>query len=222
MLFSGLLFKQRLFILLLPTALLVWQLQADADQESEESHPTALGEPAWTAVQVEDDNIEPPAPDNQPLFPASVLDNYAFLPVIANHALVSEVQRVVELVNAERSAAGCGPLEMSVPLTSAAQGHSQDMALNDFFSHTSSDGRSPWDRIRETGYRFSLAAENIAAGYMSADSAVAAWMNSDGHRANILNCRLEETGVGYFYLRNDTGQVTYRTYWTQVFAAPLD
>jgi uncharacterized protein YkwD len=92
--------------------------------------------------------------------------------------------------------------------------------LNDFFSHTSSDGRSPWDRIRATGYSYSSAAENIAAGYSTAASAVSGWMNSSGHRANILNCGLEETGVGYYFLTNDTGHVNHRHYWTQVFATP--
>ena len=95
------------------------------------------------------------------------------------------------------------------------------MAEDDFFGHKGNDLSSPWDRIDAAGYgNWYVLSENIAAGYQTADSAVAAWMNSSGHRANILNCRLEETGVGYFYLANDTGRVNYRSYWTQVFASP--
>ncbi len=199
-----------------------WHLQVDADSQSEEGHPTALGKPAHIVVPTNVGIPAPPVQGNRPQFPADSLDKYAYLHVVSNWHFGPEAQQVVDLVNVERVSAGCAPLVVNPQLVSAAQGHSEDMAFNDFFSHTSSDGRSPWDRIRETGYRFSSAAENIAAGYSSASSAVAAWMNSSGHRANILNCRLEETGVGYYYLQNDTGQVNYRTYWTQAFANPAD
>jgi uncharacterized repeat protein (TIGR01451 family) len=128
--------------------------------------------------------------------------------------------QVINLVNQERVNAGCAPLAFNQQLTAAAQGHSTDMALNDFFSHTGSNGSSPWERIDDTGYQWSYAAENIAAGYTTPQAAVNAWMNSDGHRANILNCILEDTGVGYYYLANDTGDTNYHHYWTQVFARP--
>jgi uncharacterized protein YkwD len=105
-------------------------------------------------------------------------------------------------------------------LQSAAEGHSQDMAINDFFSHVAPDGTTPWDRIRAQGYSYSMAGENIAAGYPSPESVVQAWMNSDGHRRNILNCGFSDIGVGYYYLKNDTGDYKYRHYWTQVFASP--
>jgi uncharacterized protein YkwD len=199
-----------------------WHLQVDADSQSDEGSPTALGEPAQTTGITNTVIPAPPVQEDRPLFPADTLDDYAYLPVVSNWIFGPEAQQVVDLVNAERASAGCDPLVVSPQLVSAAQGHSEDMAVNDFFSHTSSDGRSPWDRIRETGYSFSSAAENIAAGYSSANSAVAAWMNSSGHRANILNCRLKETGIGYYYLQNDTGKVNYRTYWTQAFANPAD
>jgi len=199
-----------------------WHLQVDADSQSEAGHPTILGEPVHIVVTTNGDTLAPPIQEARPLFPADTLDDYAYLPVVSNWIFGPEAQQVVDFVNAERASAGCDPLVVSPQLVSAAQGHGEDMAFNDFFSHTSSDGRSPWDRIRETGYSFSSAAENIAAGYSSANSAVAAWMNSSGHRANILNCRLKETGVGYYYLQNDTGQVNYRTYWTQTFANPVD
>lgn len=199
----------------------VQHFPVDADPQDEEAYPTALGEPAQIVVFDDSENVLPSVQDDRPHFPPDSLDSSAFLPVVSNWIFGPEAQQVVDLVNAERALAGCDPLVVSPQLASAAQSHSEDMAFNDFFSHTSFDGRSPWDRIRETGYLFSSAAENIAAGYSSANSAVAAWMNSSGHRANILNCRLAETGVGFYYLENDTGNVNYRTYWTQDFAAPI-
>ena len=69
-----------------------------------------------------------------------------------------------------------------------AQAHSQDMADRDFFSHTGSDGRSPFQRMRDAGYSYRRAAENIAAGSTSPAEVVDMWMGSPGHRANILDC----------------------------------
>jgi serralysin len=130
-------------------------------------------------------------------------------------------EAVIVLANEERAAYGCPPLAMEEHLMAAAQGHSVDMATNDFFSHTGSDGSSPWARIRAAGYGdYSYAAENIAAGYNSPSSVMRTWMNSPGHRANILNCNLRDIGVGYVFQEPDTGTVTYRHYWTQVFATP--
>lgn len=128
--------------------------------------------------------------------------------------------RVVQLVNQERARAGCAPLAIHSALMRAALEHSTDMALNDFLSHTGSDGSQPWDRMTRAGYNWSQAAENIAAGYSSPESVVQGWMGSPGHRNNILNCSLRDTGVGYYYLAQDTGTVNYHHYWTQVFGTP--
>ena len=145
---------------------------------------------------------------------------FTFLPLVMGVKEAgsrTEAWEVVELVNAERAHVGCAPLQVSSQLTAAAQSHTEDMAFNDYFSHTSLDGRSPWDRIRAEGYDFWSAAENIAAGYSTPASVVAGWMGSDGHRANILNCNLKDIGVGYYYLDNDTGDLIYHYYWTQDF-----
>jgi uncharacterized protein YkwD len=129
-------------------------------------------------------------------------------------------RRVIELTNEHRRDVGCPDLTQSDQLTTAARNHSADMALNDFFSHVGSNGSTFTERIEATGYQWSNAAENIAAGYSSPEAVVEGWMNSQGHRDNILNCALREIGVGYYYLANDTGEVNYRHYWTQVFATP--
>ncbi len=149
-------------------------------------------------------------------------NRFTFLPLvlgIEGTEPTTEADEVVVLVNAERARVGCAPLQVSSQLRAAAQKHTEDMAINDYFSHTSLDGHSPWDRIRAEGYNFWSAAENIAAGYTSPASVMDAWMNSDGHRANILNCGLEDIGVGYYYLANDTGNLNYRHYWTQDFGS---
>ncbi|WP_223885134.1 CAP domain-containing protein [Nocardia colli] len=122
----------------------------------------------------------------------------------------SPADTVVSLTNAERAKAGCSPLKAESHLTQAAQGHSEDMAAGGFMDHNSSKG-DPGDRISAAGYRAQTWAENIAAGQRSAEEVVKAWMNSSGHRANILNCGLKDIGVGYAKGGNGT------PYWTQDF-----
>lgn len=129
--------------------------------------------------------------------------------------LASEVTQVIDLLNKERAAAGCPALIPNAVLTQVAQAHSQDMAENDFFDHAGSDGRSSFQRMRDAGYDYARAAENLAAGVDTPAEAVAVWMRSPGHRANILNCQLRETGVGYVVDANDP--LDYGAYWTEVF-----
>ena len=129
-------------------------------------------------------------------------------PTVSAAASAAEV--VVYLVNAERAAAtpSCGPLTIDDRLTIAAQGHSDDMAANDYFSHTSLDGATFTDRAEAAGFTGSAGGENIAAGQRSPQDVMAAWMQSDDHRANILNCNYTVIGVGL----NEDGW-----YWTQMF-----
>lgn len=122
-------------------------------------------------------------------------------------AMAAEVTR---LVNVERAKVGCTALRVDSRLAAAARLHSIDMATKNYFSHTSLDGRSPWDRIQAQGYTAG-SAENIAAGQPSAASVVSAWMNSAGHRANILSCSNKAVGVGIGH------GGSYRIYWTQDF-----
>ncbi|MDX2216109.1 MAG: CAP domain-containing protein [Oculatellaceae cyanobacterium bins.114] len=127
------------------------------------------------------------------------------------------VEQVVNLTNAFRQQFGLQPLTLNAKLTTAAQTHSQNMAIHDFFAHTGVDGSQPWDRMVAAGYRWAQAAENIAAGQQTPEAVVNAWINSPGHRANMLNANLREIGVGYYELLNDTGSVNYGRYWTQDF-----
>ena len=128
----------------------------------------------------------------------------------------SEAREVLRLTNVERASAGCSALAWDSRLAAAAAGHSTDMASHDYFSHTSRDGRSFSARITAAGYGWSRVAENIAAGQPTPKAVVAAWMDSDGHRANILNCALTELGVGVAR-SGASGNVPY---WTQDFGTP--
>ncbi len=133
---------------------------------------------------------------------------------VAEQTSANPASQVVALTNAERAKAGCAPLTVDSRLTAAAQAHSDDMATHNYFSHTSQDGRTPFQRMAAAGYQFSIAAENIAAGQRTPTDVMTGWMNSTGHRENILNCSLKQIGVGY-----GTGG-NYGVYWTQDFGTP--
>jgi uncharacterized protein YkwD len=131
------------------------------------------------------------------------------------------IQEVLDLTNAERAKEGLSALKLNSNLNLAAQNHSEDMAQQDYFSHTGVNGSSSGDRATSAGYQFSYLGENIAAGYTTPEEVVQGWMNSSGHRANILNANYQEMGLGYYYLENDTGNVNYNYYWTQEFGTTI-
>jgi uncharacterized protein YkwD len=104
-------------------------------------------------------------------------------------------QRVLALTNTQRGKHGCAPLRGNSRLANAARAHSTDMAVHKYFDHNSQDGTSPWTRIKRAGYT-QPGAENIAMGQPTPAAVMQSWMNSPGHRANILNCKLKALGVG--------------------------
>ncbi|GLS26297.1 CAP domain-containing protein [Marinibactrum halimedae] len=108
------------------------------------------------------------------------------------------------------------PLTFSCQLGEAAERHSTDMANNNHFSHTGTDGSSFTDRIGDTGYRYRTGGENIAAGQRSVDSVMNSWLNSSGHCRNIMNPSFTEYGGSL--VRSSSS--TYSQYWTSVFATP--
>lgn len=129
------------------------------------------------------------------------------------------VQRVLDLTNQFRAQNGVAPLQLNQELNAAALNHSTDMALQDYFSHTGKDGSSAGDRMKQVGYTSYAWGENIAAGYTTPEQVVQGWINSPGHRANMLNSSFTELGIGYYHLENDTGSVNYKNYWTQDFGS---
>lgn len=99
-------------------------------------------------------------------------------------------------VNSIRSQGARAALNQRSPLSQAAQAHACDMARNDFFSHTGSDGSNVQARVTRAGYRACVVAENIAWGYSDAQRVLSGWMNSAGHRRNMLHDRVRDVGIG--------------------------
>ena len=107
-------------------------------------------------------------------------------------------------------------LSWSAKLASAARLHSADMAVQNYFDHTSLDGTTFSQRITRAGYAWSAAGENIAAGYRTPEAVVAGWMSSFGHCENLMAAQFTELGVGYAYQSSGA----YHHYWTQDFGTP--
>lgn len=121
-------------------------------------------------------------------------------------------QRVIELVNKERTARGLRPVSERFGLTVVAEAHSSDMIRRGYFSHTGPDGSTPFSRMAKSGLSFFTGGENIAMGQPTPEAVVQTWMDSPGHRANILNPGYGSIGVGAVQ-NSRTGQI----YWTQLF-----
>lgn len=115
-------------------------------------------------------------------------------------------EQVVALVNKERAKAGLKPLAVDAALTKAAQAKAKDMSDNNYFSHTSPTYGSPFDMMKQFGISYKTAGENIAKGQRTPQEVMDGWMNSPGHRANILNASYTHIGVGYV-----------NGYWVQEF-----
>ena len=125
-----------------------------------------------------------------------------------DQAVLDYEKEVVRLVNKERTARGLSALTMDWELSRVARYKSQDMHDQNYFSHTSPTYGSPFDMMSAFGISYRSAGENIAKGQKTPQAVVNAWMNSSGHRANILNASFTKIGVGY---------VADGNYWTQMF-----
>jgi uncharacterized YkwD family protein len=130
------------------------------------------------------------------------------------NSLASYEQQVFELVNKERSSRGLATLKYSTDVAYVARLKSQDMINKKYFSHTSPTYGSPFEMMEKFGLRFSAAGENIAYGQRTAAEVMNAWMNSAGHKANILSTAYTTIGVGVAKAANGT------LYWTQEFINP--
>ena len=124
------------------------------------------------------------------------------------NTVVAYENKVLELVNVERRKAGLKPLAMDESIRKVARLKSQDMQAKKYFSHTSPTYGSPFDMMKKHGITYKTAGENIAMGQKTPEAVVKAWMNSPGHRANILKASFTHIGVGYVATGN---------YWTQMF-----
>ncbi|AJT61820.1 CAP domain-containing protein [Streptomyces chattanoogensis] len=120
-------------------------------------------------------------------------------------------KKIVDLVNAQRAQHGCGPLTVDRRLQKAAQAHSNDMAARNYYEHNTPEGIDPGTRMTRAGFQWSSWAENIFKSPKDPDTALKGWMESPGHRDNILNCSYKSTGVGVNLSANGP-------WWTQDFA----
>jgi uncharacterized protein YkwD len=170
--------------------------------------PTASRSPKAPAAPEHKASTTVKAPASRTPAPPPATEHVVKAPVSSTPA-GSAAAQILGLVNQERAKAGCSPLKDDPSLDSLAQNFSDEMAARGFFDHTDPDGKTPWDRADAAGVK-SLGGENIARGQADPQAVMDAWMNSEGHRANILNCDYTRLGVGVHY---GTGG----PWWTQDF-----
>jgi uncharacterized protein YkwD len=174
----------------------------------------AVAEPPPTGVAVlgSSPSVSTPPSPSPSVSPSRSVPRKPSHPPSPTRKVTTPEDQVAVLVNQERAKAGCGALRTDERLRTAARGHSTDMAQNGYFSHTGRNGSSFVDRIAAAGYpRSAAGGENIAMGYRTPAEVMDGWMNSEGHRENILNCGFKAIGVG---VARDSGGAPY---WTQDF-----
>ncbi|WP_030300388.1 CAP domain-containing protein [Streptomyces katrae] len=184
---------------------------ADAPVETAPAVPVEQTEQTQTeqAPQTTEPSTAPAAP--KPAQPAPARPTAPVTPqkpTTPTAAPSGPAAEVVALVNKERAKAGCSALTVNAKLTDAALKHSQDMAAHANMSHTGSDGSDPGQRITRAGYSWTTYGENVAYGYTTPEQVMTGWMNSPGHRENILNCAFKEIGVAL---------AQPNSFWTQDF-----
>lgn len=157
-------------------------------------------------------NAQPPA-TNAPSKEAPKVESPATEPKIPQSSLADQTisayeAKVIDLINKIRVNQGLSPLTANADLCRVARYKAQDMVDKHYFSHTSPTYGSPFDMMKTFGISYRTAGENIAYGYSTPESVVEGWMNSEGHRKNILNPSFTQIGVGY---------VSNGHYWSQMF-----
>jgi uncharacterized protein YkwD len=190
---------------------------APATPSAGTSAPVVPSVPAAEAPEPTSQSAETPAAEEEP---AAAVE----LPAVEAETEPAPVARaaaapadptaeaaVLALVNEARADAGCGALTADPALAAVARAHSADMRDRDYFSHTSPEGLSPFDRAEQAGVGYSQA-ENIAFGQSDAAAVMEAWLESPGHRENILDCDLTRLGVG-------VAEGPGGPWWTQLFGA---
>ena len=132
----------------------------------------------------------------------------------AANSLGAYENQVVTLVNQERAKAGLAPLKINTKLAGVAERKAEDLRDKNYFAHNSPTYGSPFDMMKQFGITYTSAGENIAKGQKTPAEVMNGWMNSPGHKANIMNANYTEIGVGYVTDSNGT------TYWVQHFIRP--
>jgi uncharacterized YkwD family protein len=155
--------------------------------------------------------INPQVKQINSVYPGQILDIPASAAAsapttTANSSVGAYAAQVAQIVNQERQKAGLAPLTLDAELSSVAMAKAKDMIQKNYFSHTSPTYGSPFDMMRSFGISYTAAGENIAKGQTSPQAVMNDWMNSDGHRANILSSNYDSIGVAY-----------YQGAWVQLF-----
>ncbi|MDQ0245450.1 putative YkwD family protein [Bacillus fengqiuensis] len=163
------------------------------------AQPAAVKQPTQTTTQQAKPAAQQPATNTEK-------------PAATTASNVSEFEKqVASLVNQERQKAGLQPLQLDTKLSDVAREKSKDMMNKGYFDHQSPTYGSPFDMMKQFGITYKSAGENIAKGQQTPQEVMNAWMNSEGHRANILNGSFTHIGVGFVKDAQGT------TYWTQMF-----
>lgn len=210
--------KNRIMYILTVTALVLGAFSAKTYIDQQTSILTAARDlPAaeHTETQWIDDNVIPLAGGPGEVTPAEQVSEETNIPdgPGAGTAVVDEhpnVQKIIDLVNKEREKAGVAPLTKSAILCDAAAVRAKEIATS--FSHTRPDGRSYKTALEEAGLTLRGTGENVAMGYSTPESVMNAWMESEGHRNNILLDRYTAIGVGYYKAADGY------CYWAQEFS----
>ncbi|MBE1554742.1 CAP domain-containing protein [Sporosarcina limicola] len=181
-------------------------VQAAPTKPAEQPKPSvpvtkAKAKPVAPVVTTPTQPTAPVAPQPKPTTPVATAPT--------QDASVSAIEKaVLDLTNVERQKAGLAPLQTDSKLMNSARQKSADMASKNYFSHTSPTYGSPFDQMKTNGITYRSAAENIAMGQRTAEEVVKGWMESPGHRQNILEASYTHIGIGYDKAGN---------YWTQQF-----
>ena len=194
---------------MLASAVLAGSLLVPSAQAAPLTHKVVSGDTMWKlAVKYQVGTSEiiqanPQVANPDLIYPGQILS----IPQVDRSVTAYEAE-VVRLVNEIRQQNGLRPLTANWELSRVARYKSQDMVDNRYFSHTSPTYGTPFQMIKAFGISYRTAGENIAYGYATPQAVVDGWMNSSGHRANILNASYTQIGVGY---------VAQGNYWTQMF-----
>lgn len=143
----------------------------------------------------------------------------AFSPATTSLAAPITTESIINLANVARAENGVGELKPNSLLSKAAQNKANDMLARQYFAHNTPDGQTPWSFIKAVGYSYTTAGENLAIDFTQVENMQAAWMNSPGHRANILNKNFTEIGIGIAKGMYDNHQTTIVV---QMFGNPLN
>ena len=128
-----------------------------------------------------------------------------------------DTERALSAINAYRSENGLKPLKLNAKLSAAAKAHSRDLSKWDRISHYGSDGSNPWDRVKRTGYKPRLAAENVGTGQISFDEVMRGWKDSEGHNKNLLLADAREAGLALVH----DPRTEFKSFWTLVLGTQM-